>query len=86
MKIFKENSAVARLREDILRVWGPGDPPNILKRESWIHKTENSVQLITKLRIGLSYVHIMDGWGGGEKFRKLNRALYRVMNQEKLEH
>ena len=35
---------MARLR-DILRGWGPADPPNILKRDSMIHKTENGAQL-----------------------------------------
>ena len=33
-KHFKENSAIARLR-DILRGWGPADPRNILKQDSW---------------------------------------------------
>ena len=31
---FTENSAMARIR-DILRGWGPADPQNILKRDSW---------------------------------------------------
>ena len=33
-KLFTENSAMARIR-DILRGWGPADPGNILKRDSW---------------------------------------------------
>ena len=39
-----ENSAIARL-QDILRVWEPADPRNMLKRDSWFHKTENGAQL-----------------------------------------
>ena len=33
VKLFTENSAMARLR-DILKGWGPGDP-NILKQDSF---------------------------------------------------
>ena len=33
-KLFTENSAMARIR-DILRGWGPADPRNILKQDSW---------------------------------------------------
>ena len=40
-KSFMENSAMARLR--LLRGLGPADPQNILKRDTWVLKTENGL-------------------------------------------
>ena len=34
---------MARLR-DIFRGWGPADPPNVLTRNSLIHKTESNLE------------------------------------------
>ena len=48
VKLFAESSAMVRLR-DILKSWGPGDPPpNIFKRDSFHFQCRSYVRKVNK--------------------------------------
>ena len=48
-EFLTENSTMARLR-DIFMGSGPGDPKNILKQDSWIHKAGNMSRAKSKIK------------------------------------
>ena len=75
-KAFMENSAMARLR--LLRGLRPADPQNILKRDTWVLKTEN--ELCCAHNSGCAHNF---GWLGYSQQLYFSLAL---VNQKKLDN